>query len=50
MATILYLGTDDGVVTLLTAWRVPGIPKFRWDETDKHVAEKKMAESERAAS
>lgn len=49
-AATLFGGLLVSVVTLLTAWRVPGIPKFRWDETDKRVAEKKTAESERSAS
>jgi MFS family permease len=36
------------VVTLITAWRVPEIPKFRWKETDDHRTERSVAEDGRA--
>ena len=40
-------GVLVSVVTLLTVWQVPGILKFRWDETEDVVREKEMAEGER---
>jgi MFS family permease len=36
------------VVTLLTVWRVPEIPRFRWKETEDHRAGRNVAEDERA--
>src|SRR5512132_4037291 len=36
------------VVTLLTVWRVPEIPRFRWKETDYYRAGRNVAEDERA--
>jgi len=41
-------GVLVSVVTLLTVWQVPGILKFRWDETEDVVREKEIAEGERA--
>jgi MFS family permease len=38
------------VVTLITAWRVPEIPKFRWEETEKRRPDIKVPEDERAVS
>jgi MFS family permease len=38
------------VVTLITAWRVPEIPKFRWIETESLRADGRLAEDERATS
>jgi MFS family permease len=36
-------------VTLITAWRVPEIPKFRWQESeDDRAADRSIAEDERA--
>jgi MFS-type transporter involved in bile tolerance (Atg22 family) len=35
-------------VTLITAWRVPEIPKFRWQETDSRRATGSVAEDGRA--
>jgi hypothetical protein len=46
-ATVLG-GLFVSVVTLLTAWCVPQIPKFRWDDQKHVVAEKDSAEGERA--
>jgi MFS family permease len=46
-ATVLG-GLFVSVVTLLTAWCVPQIPKFRWDDKEHVVAEKDSAEGERA--
>jgi MFS family permease len=45
-ATVLG-GLLVSAVTLLTAWCVPAIPKFRWDETDDVVTENKIAPRER---
>ncbi|HEX4988430.1 MAG TPA: hypothetical protein VFW91_06615, partial [Candidatus Binatia bacterium] len=36
------------VVTLLTVWRVPEIPRFRWKETDYYGAGRNVTEDERA--
>jgi predicted MFS family arabinose efflux permease len=36
------------VVTLLTVWRVPEIPRFHWKETEDHRAGRNVAEDERA--
>jgi len=36
------------VVTLLTVWRVPEIPRFRWKETDYYRAGRNVAEDEQA--
>jgi MFS family permease len=46
-ATVLG-GLLVSLVTLMTVWRVPGIAKFRWDETENIVAQAKTAEGERA--
>jgi hypothetical protein len=36
------------LMTLITAWRVPGIPKFRLGETESHPATRNIMEDERA--
>jgi MFS family permease len=36
------------VVTLITAWRVPEIPRFRWKETEDQRVDRSVAEDERA--
>jgi MFS family permease len=46
-ATVLG-GLLVSVVTLLTVWRVPGIAKFRWDETEDVVAIRKPPQGKRA--
>jgi MFS family permease len=47
-ATVLG-GLFVSVVTLLTAWCVPQIPKFRWDDNEQVVNEIESARGERAA-
>ncbi len=46
-AATFFGGVLVSVVTLLTVWQVPGILKFRWDETEDVVREKEIAEGER---
>jgi hypothetical protein len=48
-AATFFGGLLVTLVTLITAWRVPEIPKFRWKETDDHRANRSVAEDERAA-
>jgi MFS-type transporter involved in bile tolerance (Atg22 family) len=48
-ATVLG-GLLISAATLLTAWCVPAIPKFRWDEADDHSIQSEIIEDERAAS
>lgn len=38
------------VVTLVTAWRIPEIPKFRWEESERGEIERADGEEDRAAS
>jgi MFS family permease len=48
-AATFFGGLLVTVVTLITAWRVPEIPKFRWKESGDHRAKGSLAEEERAA-
>jgi MFS family permease len=48
-AATLFGGLLVTVVTLITAWRVPEIPKFRWKAPGDHRTEGGLAEDERAA-
>ena len=47
-AATFFGGILVTIVTLLTAWRVPEIPKFRWKEMADHRAARNVAEDERA--
>jgi MFS family permease len=47
-AATFFSGLLVTAVTLITAWRVPEIPKFRWKETGDHRADESVAEDERA--
>jgi hypothetical protein len=47
-AATFFGGLLVTVVTLLTAWRVPEIPKFRWNEMADHRPDRSAAEDERA--
>src|SRR5262245_5355210 len=47
-AATFFGGLLVTVVTLLTAWRVPEIPKFRWNEMADHRPDRSVAEDERA--
>jgi len=35
-------------ITLITAWRVPGIPKFRWDESKHQFTDSEILEPEKS--
>ena len=48
-AATFLSGLLVAAVTLITAWRVPAIPKFCWKETAEHRADGSLAEDERAA-
>jgi MFS family permease len=47
-AATFFGGLLVTAVTLITAWRVPEIPKFRWKETGDQRADGSLAEDERA--
>ncbi len=47
-AATFFGGLLVTVVTLITAWRVPEIPKFSWQEMQYHPAEPDVSEDERA--
>jgi MFS family permease len=47
-AATFFGGLLVSAVTLITAWRVPEIAKFRWEETDDRRAERSVAEDGRA--
>src|SRR5262245_27153643 len=47
-AATFFGGLLVTLVTLLTAWRVPEIPKFRWKEMEDHRLGRNMAEDEQA--
>jgi MFS family permease len=47
-AATFFGGLLVSAVTLITAWRVPEIPKFRWKEMDDHRAHRSVAEDERS--
>jgi MFS family permease len=47
-AATFFGGLLVTLVTLLTAWRVPEIPKFRWKEMADQRAARNVAEDERA--
>jgi MFS family permease len=48
-AATFFGGLLVTVVTLITAWRVPEISKFRWKESGDHRVNGSLAEDERAA-
>jgi MFS family permease len=48
-AATFFGGLLVTVVTLITAWRVPEISKFRWKEPGDHRTDGSLAEDERAA-
>jgi MFS family permease len=48
-AATFFGGLLVTAVTLITAWRVPEIPKFSWQEMLYHPAEPDVSEDERAA-
>jgi MFS family permease len=43
-------GTIITIMTLLTAWRIPGIAKFSWNDLDSGVPPARGAQKEQAAS
>jgi MFS family permease len=45
----VFGGLFVSLVTLLTAWKVPAIPKFRWDKITESTTEITVAEKERVA-
>jgi MFS family permease len=47
-AATFFGGLLVTVVTLITVWRVPEIPKFRWKEPGDHRTDGSLAEDERA--
>ena len=47
-AATFFGGLLVTVVTLITAWRVPEILKFRWNETEDHRTDRSVADDERA--
>ena len=47
-AATFFGGLLVTAVTLITAWRVPEIPKFYWKETEDHRADGSLAEDESA--
>jgi MFS family permease len=47
-AATFFGGLLVSAVTLIIAWRIPQIPKFRWKETDDHPSVGSVAEDERA--
>jgi MFS family permease len=48
-AATFFGGLLVTVVTLITAWRAPEIPKFRWKEPGDHRAKRSLNDEERAA-
>jgi MFS family permease len=49
-AATFFGGLLVTAVTLITAWRVPEIQKFRWKEMENDPADRSLTEDERAAS
>jgi MFS family permease len=47
-AATFFGGLLVTVVTLITAWRAPEIPKFRWKEPGDHRAKRSLNDEERA--
>jgi hypothetical protein len=47
-AATFFGGLLVTVVTLITAWRVPEILKFRWKETEDRRTDRSVPEDERA--
>jgi MFS family permease len=45
----VFGGLFVSLVTLLTAWKVPAIPKFRWDKISESTTEITVGEKERVA-